>query len=47
MMYFRLGQCFPTCGMRTTSGMLKDFKGYAAEKLLEIVPEFYLLSDKL
>jgi hypothetical protein len=28
--------------------MQKDFKGYVAENiLLKVVPEFYLLSDKL
>jgi hypothetical protein len=25
-------QCFPECGMPTTSGMRKDFKGYAAKR---------------
>jgi hypothetical protein len=36
------------CGTRTTGGTRKDFKGYAAEnKLLRIVPEFYLMSDEL
>jgi hypothetical protein len=39
---------FPKCGMRTTNGTRKDLKRLAAEnKLLKIVPEFYLLSDEL
>jgi hypothetical protein len=43
-----LMQCFPKCNRRTTGGTRKDFKGYVAEnKLLKIIPEFYLLSDKL